>query len=158
MKSIFAKMAALITVMLISVSCFGAVTAHASDVNVDNIFNTKSDNDMFGGTTQVVTEAGSSLRTLVVTVAIIIIVIGLIVVGVQFTSKNSAKRQEAKSSLIYVIIGAVIVFGAVAIIAFSQDIANSLDSSLDKNSGKKSSGSTPTVTVAPENPGTGNEG
>lgn len=156
MKSIFTKMAALITVLLISVSCFGAVVAHASEVNVDSIFNTKSDNDMFGGTTQVVTEAGSSLRTLVVTVAIIILVIGLIIVGVQFTSKNSAKRQEAKSSLVYVIIGAVIVFGAVAIIAFSQNIANSLDSSLDKNSGK--TGSNSTVTAAPENPGPGNEG
>ncbi len=154
MKSIFTKMAALITVLLISVSCFGTVAAHATQVDVDDIFNTKSDSDMFGGTTQVVTEAGSSLRTLVITVAIIILVIGLIIVGVQFASKNSAKRQEAKSSLVYVIIGAVIVFGAVAIIAFSQNIANSLDSSLDKNSGKK--GSNPTVTVAPENPG--NEG
>ena len=119
MKSIFTKMAALITVLLISVSCFGTVAAHATQVDVDGLFNSQSNNDMFKGTTEVVKEAGSSLRVLVITVAVIILVIGLIIVGVQFASKNSAKRQEAKSSLIYVIIGAVIVFGAVAIIAFS---------------------------------------
>ena len=134
MKSIFTKMAALITVLLISVSCFGTVAAHATQVDVDGLFNSQSNNDMFKGTTEVVKEAGSSLRVLVITVAVIILVIGLIIVGVQFASKNSAKRQEAKSSLIYVIIGAVIVFGAVAIIAFSQNIANSLDGSLKSNS------------------------
>ncbi len=96
--------------------------------------------DIFGGTTKVAKEAGNSAKTLVMTVAIIILVIGAIIVGLQFTNKNATKRAEAKGNLVALIIGAVIVFAAVAIIAFSGNIADSLSSSLGTDT-TKSTGS-----------------
>lgn len=137
MKKLLSKMAVLLSVLMLLVSSFATVAVSADEtktgaggVDVTDIFSNKGE-DIFGGTTDVAQKAGASMRGLVIVVAVIILVIGLIVVGVQFASKNSAKRQEAKSNLVAIIIGAIIVFGAVAIIAFSQKIAGSLETTLN---------------------------
>ncbi|MBR6474918.1 MAG: hypothetical protein IKS98_05655 [Lachnospiraceae bacterium] len=151
MKKLLSKMAVLLSVLMLLVSSFATVAVSAAETD---FLNQEPTNDIFGGTTKVAKDAGSSLKSLVVTVAIIVLVIGLIVVGLQFTSKNSAKRMEAKSNLVAVIIGAIIVFGAVAIIAFSGTIADSLSKSLNSNGGGSGGGSgTPTTTSAPESTG-----
>ena len=89
-----------------------------------------SEGKMFEKTENVVKEAGGSLKSLITTVAVIILVVAVIFTGMQFTSKNSAKRQEAKSNLAAIIIGAVLIFGAVAVITLSGTIANALNSSI----------------------------
>ena len=117
---------------------FGTTAVKAS--SVDDVFNGDTGTNIFGGTEKVVKQAGNSAKTLIMTIAIIILVIGAIIVGLQFTNKNATKRAEAKGNLVALVIGAVIVFAAVAIIAFSGKIADSLSSSLD---------SATTVTAAP---------
>ena len=141
MKSFLSKFAVMLAVLFISLSAFANVAARADDekkagdIDVNSLFSNKGD-DIFGGTTTVAEQAGASARALVITVAVIILVIGLIVVGLQFTSKNSAKRQDAKANLVAVIIGAIIVFGAIGIIAFSQKIATSLETTLSTEESK----------------------
>ena len=146
MKSFLSKFAVMLAVLFISLSAFANVSAKATEtpkptgaggVDVKTLFDDDGE-DIFGGTTKVAKQAGASARTLVITVAVVILVIGLIIVGLQFTSKNSAKRQDAKANLVAIIIGAVIVFGAIGIIAFSQNIASSLETTLtdaDKDKG-----------------------
>lgn len=110
-------------------SLMGTVQAFANDVDVNEIFS-YSGKDMFGETTKVVSQAGASARTLVTTIAVIVLVIGLVFIGVSLASKNSQKREQAKSSLGFTIAGAIIVFAAIAILALSQNIANSLTESV----------------------------
>lgn len=112
----------------------GATSAHAGDPTAKSIFEGEhaGDKDIFGNTTNVVEDAGRSAKNLIMTGAIVLLVIGAVIVGVQFTSRNSQKRQEAKSNLVAIVIGAVIVFAAVALIAFSGNIASNLSSSIDK--------------------------
>ena len=118
-----------IMLMLSAAFCvtLGSVQANAAP-DVRDIMS--GDNHMFDSTNEVVKGAGGSAKNLITTIAVIVLVIGLIIVGLQFTSKNSAKRQEAKSNLVAIIIGAVIVFAAVAVIALSGTIADALDSSV----------------------------
>lgn len=112
----------------------GATSARAADPTAKSIFegSHEGDKDIFGNTTNVVEDAGRSAKNLIMTGAIVLLVIGAVIVGVQFTSRNSQKRQEAKSNLVAIVIGAVIVFAAVALIAFSGNIASNLSSSIDK--------------------------
>jgi hypothetical protein len=136
MKSFLSKFAVMLAVLFISLSAFANVAAKADPtptgaggVDVNSLF-TDDGKGIFKDTTNVAKSAGASARTLVITVAVIFLVIGLIIVGLQFTTRNSAKRQEAKSNLVAIIIGAIIVFGAIGIIAFSQKIAGSLQETL----------------------------
>ena len=130
--------ARVLAIMLMLAAAFtvtlGTVSAKAAP-DVEGIMN--NDNGMFTDTENVVKGAGGSLKSLITTIAVIVLVIGLIVVGLQFTSKNSSKRQEAKGNLVAIIIGAVIVFAAVAIITLSGTIADALSTSA-------TSGTTPT--------------
>lgn len=144
MKKLLSKMAVMLSVLMLLVSSFATVAVSADEtkptgaggVDVNTLFN-DTGSDIFGGTTKVAEQAGASARVLVITVAVIFLVIGLIVVGLQFTSKNSAKRQDAKANLVAIIIGAVIVFGAIGIIAFSQKIAGSLETTLSSSSSEE---------------------
>ena len=134
MKSFLSKFAVMLAVLFISLSAFANVAVRADGegaggVDVNSLF-TDDGKGIFKDTTDVAKSAGASARTLVITVAVIFLVIGLIIVGLQFTTRNSAKRQEAKANLVAIIIGAIIVFGAIGIIAFSQKIAGSLQETL----------------------------
>ena len=126
------------TSLMGTVQAFAASTAN--DVNVNDIF-TEKGKDMFGETTKVVSEAGASARTLVVTIAVIVLVIGLVFIGVSLASRNTQKREQAKSSLGFTIAGAIVVFAAIAILALSQNIAASLTESVTT---EQSSTPTPT--------------
>lgn len=108
-----------------------AVAAHATDPKPSDIVSGAFENGtMFEQTENVVKKAGGSLKSLITTIAIIVLVIAVIFVGIQFTSKNSAKRQEAKSNLGAIIVGAVLIFAAVAVISLSSTIANALEDSV----------------------------
>lgn len=108
------------------------VTAHAS--SAEKVKDAFSEGDMFSATEDVVKEAGGSLKSLITTVAIIVLVISVIFVGMQLASKNSAKRQEAKSNLGAIIAGAILIFAAVAVISLSGTIAESLESTVTEES------------------------
>lgn len=136
-KAIVKVTSLLMVLSTVFVLAFGNFAVRADEAQkadkVSDVFSNDANaagKDIFGGTTKVAKEAGNSAKTLVMTVAIIILVIGAIIVGLQFTNKNATKRAEAKGNLVALIIGAVIVFAAVAIIAFSGNIADSLSSSL----------------------------
>lgn len=135
--------ARVLAIMLMLAAAFtvtlGTVSAKAAP-DVEGIMG--NDNGMFTDTENVVKGAGGSLKSLITTIAVIVLVIGLIIVGLQFTSKNSSKRQEAKGNLVAIIIGAVIVFAAVAIITLSGTIADALSTSA--TSGTTTTATTPT--------------
>lgn len=132
MKNKSKVIARVLAIMLMLAAAFtvtlGTVNAKAAP-DVGDIMS--GDNHMFDQTTDVVKGAGGSAKNLITTIAVIVLVIGLIIVGLQFTTKNSAKRQEAKANLVAIIVGAVIVFAAVAIITLSGTIADALEGSVN---------------------------
>ena len=95
MKNKSKVIARVLAIMLMLAAAFtvtlGTVNAKAAP-DVGDIMS--GDNHMFDQTTDVVKGAGGSAKNLITTIAVIVLVIGLIIVGLQFTTKNSAKRQD----------------------------------------------------------------
>lgn len=143
----FMKKGKLFAFLMALALCFmvfaAPVTVKAADDTkslVENAFKSDSQsNGMFNKTEDVVKGAGNSVKSLITTIAIIVLVIAVIFVGLQFTSRNSAKRQEAKSNLAAIIIGAILVFAAVAVISLSGTIAEALNSSIQTEQGSEDS-------------------
>ncbi len=142
------KLFAFLMALIVSVATFATPlqAAHAADPTSTpassstskDVVNGAFDNGgtLFQSTEGVVKKAGGSLKSLITTIAIIVLVISVIFVGMQFTSKNSAKRQEAKANLGAIVVGAVLIFAAVAVISLSGTIADSLSTSVEEGINK----------------------
>ena len=85
------------------------------------------DNKTFETMTSTVKQTGRSLYQLLMAVGIIGLTIAVIFVGISFaTNKNAAKREETKSHMMYIAIGAVIIFGAMSILGMFKSIGDGL--------------------------------
>ena len=70
-------------------------------------------NGTFNDLIEKITAVGTDAYALATTICIIGLLLSLVVVGLTFvTSKNSAKRDEGKSWIFWVALGAAVVFGA----------------------------------------------
>ena len=97
-----------------------------SDVakSVDDIMNNGYKNsDMFDGVKQGVATLGSSAFHFLTTLAIFVFAIALAVAGTKLASRDSRKRQEAKSHIGMIMLGCAGVFGIVAIIVFIEGVS-----------------------------------
>lgn len=72
---------------------------------------------------------GGGAYNLVFKASVYIIVIGLILAGLKLAFSNSNTRTEAKGNIVWAIIGAIFVFGAVGIVIFLQTLGGGLFSS-----------------------------
>lgn len=70
-------------------------------------------NGTFNDLIQKITAVGTDAYALATTICVIGLLLSLVIVGLTFvTTKNSAKRDEGKSWIFWVALGAAIVFGA----------------------------------------------
>ena len=139
MKKKLAKWSAVLLTFLMMVMVIGPVSAFATDTetptknasktDIEDILN-KGNASTFKGAEKVVTDTGASIRKIVIAVAVFLLVIGLIITGLQLASRNSQKRQAAKENIVWLIVGACVVFGSVAILIFSQNIAETFGNSI----------------------------
>lgn len=83
----------------------------------------KAASGIFKDLTETAKVQGASAYSLTMVIAVIALVASIIMIGIQLTRKNSQKREEAKSSLVGWIIGALVVFGAMSIISLVQIMA-----------------------------------
>lgn len=118
--------------------------------DVDPNFLTKDNgNGTFSKVTSVVEQTGASLRTLIITVSVLVMFVGLAIIGMQLFGKNVAKREEAKSRLGWAIVGAILIFGGVAILSLSQSVANQLSTSISQGSNTVIVTPDPNLTATP---------
>lgn len=106
------------------------VKIFADDITWDFLTNDNgSDADgMFDGLTTNVKGMGHSATTLFRTVGIIAMLISIVMVGISFmVHKNGQKREENKSTMLYVCIGGAIVFGATSIISLIYSFSQGID-------------------------------
>lgn len=108
------------------VSLGNRVTAFAGDVSTD-FLKDKAEGGIFSGVTETVESAGASLYRLLMVVGVIGFIVSLIFAGLSLAfTRNSNKRGEEKSNLLWIFIGMIIVFGAMAIIGLAQNVGGTL--------------------------------
>ena len=104
-----------------------SITAFAGDVSTD-FLKDNADGGIFSGVTETVESAGASLYKLLMVVGVIGFVVSLIFAGLSLAfTRNSNKRGEEKSNLLWIFIGMIIVFGAMAIIGLAKNVGGSLE-------------------------------
>ena len=88
---------------------------------------TQGSGGMFNDLEKTIKKEGSSLYLLILSGAVVVMIISAVLLGVKIsTTKNSAKRDEAKSHLIYFVLGGILVFGAVTVLAMIAKIGSGL--------------------------------
>jgi hypothetical protein len=70
--------------------------------------------------------------------AIFVLVVGLIIAAVQLGSGNAQKKEGAKSRLVMLILGLILVFAAAGVLIFSRNLGDNFASAL------QTAGTTPT--------------
>lgn len=108
----------------------GTVPVFAGEVDTSDIdlgFIKNNSNDMFGQLTSTVENAGASFYRLVSVICVIGLLVSIMLIGASFAvNKNSNKREENKSHIVWILIGAVIVFGAGAILGLAKTIGGGI--------------------------------
>lgn len=123
-NKIFVAEIALSTLLMTSMH---TVTALAGTKDKDLQFLEDNDNKTFSDITDTAKGTGGSFYKLMLVVGAIGLVVSLIALGVSYsTTKNSTKKSENKSHLVDVCIGAILVFGAIAIIGLIKSVATKL--------------------------------
>ena len=119
--------------MLIGGLCAGQapVLALADEEAGDNSFNwltnTPENGGIFNNVTKTVKDTGASAYQLFLAVGIIGLLFSIILVGFSFaTNKNAAKKEENKSHLLWIAVGGIIIFGAMAILSLLQNMGSNL--------------------------------
>ena len=101
------------------------ITASADEL--DFLKNPASDG-AFSSLNDTVKETGGSLYTVVRNIGFVILMIGIIVIGMGISvNKNSQRRDEHKTQLLWYIIGAIVFFGGFTILAMAKKIAGGID-------------------------------
>jgi len=73
-----------------------------------------------------VSEFGGGTYHLLIKISAYVVVIGLMVAGLKLIFSNVQNRNEAKGNIVSIVIGGVLIFGAVAIAALIQTIGGGL--------------------------------
>lgn len=84
-------------------------------------------NGMFSELEETAKATGASFYRLILTIGVIGLVISLLLCGMTIAFfKNASKREEGKSQLFWIVIGAVVVFGALSIVGYLKTMGASL--------------------------------
>lgn len=122
----------LVTGGMAMISLSNTITAFAEDKDDDKSVTGFLDDtptkDIFKDVTETVESAGASLYKLLMVVGVIGFVVSLIFAGLSLAfTRNSNKRGEEKSNLLWIFVGMVVVFGAMAIIGLAQNVGVTLN-------------------------------
>ena len=113
------------------ISLSNTITAFAGEETegkVTDFLKDPYEKDIFKDVTDTVKSAGSSLYSLLMVVGVIGFVVSLIFAGLSLAfTRNSNKRGEEKSNLLWIFVGMIVVFGAMAIIGLAQNVGGTLD-------------------------------
>ena len=125
----------LVTGGMAMISLSNTITAFAGDEDeekkgkVTDFLEKPKSKDIFKDVTETVESAGASLYKLLMVVGVIGFVVSLIFAGLSLAfTRNSNKRGEEKSNLLWIFVGMVVVFGAMAIIGLAQNVGVTLNS------------------------------
>ena len=69
---------------------------------------------------------GGGAYHLVYKLGVYAVIIGLVIAGLKLVFSNAQNRQDAKSNILYTILGGVLIFAAVSIVIFLQTVGSGL--------------------------------
>ena len=124
MLSIILVVAMMLTIGLSTVSMAGEGETADKTQLVGDLFNQNAEG------TEGITNVGGQIVDMITTVAIIVAVIVLLVLGIKYMMGSAAEKAEYKKTMIPYLVGAVLVFGAAAIAKAIINISGSLTSGL----------------------------
>lgn len=104
----------------------GPVTALANTETTESTefdFLKGEGNNAFQGLTTTVRETGASGMNLVTVVGIVALAVATVLAGIAIAFKKGQKREEGKESLSNIVIGGVIIFGAVGIVSLIAGVS-----------------------------------
>lgn len=104
----------------------GPVTALANTETTESTefdFLKGEGNNAFQGLTTTVRETGASGMNLVTAVGIVALAVATVLAGIAIAFKKGQKREEGKESLFNIVIGGVIIFGAVGIVSLIAGVS-----------------------------------
>lgn len=104
----------------------GPVTALANTETTESTefdFLKGEGNNAFQGLTTTVRETGASGMNLVTAVGIVALAVATVLAGIAIAFKKGQKREEGKESLSNIVIGGVIIFGAVGIVSLIAGVS-----------------------------------
>lgn len=88
---------------------------------------TTENNNTFDDLTETVKATGGSLYTLLMSIGVIGLLASLIICGVLIAiGSNANKRSEHLAHLVFIMLGGVVIFGAMAMIGLMQSIGGNL--------------------------------
>ena len=134
LRNIVAGIGTKITTATVAISvAMSRVRVRALDTDLKDFFATPTPdasgdtpNDMFGGVTKLVKQGGASARSLVTAIGVVFLIISISLAALGLTKKNVTDREQSKQRLVYLIIGAIIFFGSLALLVFAQNISNTV--------------------------------
>lgn len=104
----------------------GPVTALANTETTESTefdFLKGEGNNAFQGLTTTVRETGASGMNLVTAVGIVALAVATVLAGIAIAFKKGQKREEGKESISNIVIGGVIIFGAVGIVSLIAGVS-----------------------------------
>ena len=135
-RNVVTKLGTKVSAVSVAFSIAMSSVAVRADESVSNFFDdVEGDNDMFGGVTQLVKQGGASLRSLITAIGVVFLIISISLAALGLTKKNVTDREQSKQRLVYLIIGAIIFFGSLALLIFSQRISGSITQAINDNMG-----------------------
>jgi hypothetical protein len=103
------------------------LVAHAKEGDYDFSWIETSDNAAFDDLTQTVKETGGSAYKLVMAIGVVGVLLSIVISGLCIAlGRNANKRSENITTLLYVGIGGIVIFGAMAILGILQSIGGNL--------------------------------
>ena len=116
------KMLSIILVITMVFALSIGTTSMATDL-IDKITSS-------GSTPAGVESLGADIVNIITTVAIIVAVIVLLILGIKYMMGSASEKAEYKKTMIPYLVGAVLVFGAAAITKFVMSISDTLTTDL----------------------------
>ncbi len=124
--------------LTISMSLGGVVTQVLADDDYTGFLDKKTTNTL-GAVTDTIKGLAAEATAIVRYSAIFMLVVGIIIAAVQLGSSNAQKKELAKSQIVMLVLGAIVVFAAIGILVFAQNLGNSFSAAL-QNAGAATGG------------------
>ncbi len=115
--------------LTISMSLGGVVTQVLAGDDYTGFLDNKTTSTL-GAVTETIKGLAAEATAIVRYAAIFMLVVGIIIAAVQLGSSNAQKKELAKSQIVMLVLGAIVVFAAIGILVFAQNLGNSFSSAL----------------------------
>lgn len=117
-------------IMTVAMTLGGAVVQVLAADDYTSFLENGTSNTL-GAVTDTVKGLAAEATSIVKYAAIFMIVAGIIISAVQLGSGNAQKKEGAKGRIAMLVIGAILIFAAVGILVFAQNLGNSFATALE---------------------------